>query len=127
MQNAPWATGFLLYKFNIITHDELLGTDFGQFVKKNRPDRTGSKLFLNGRSWTSSHDPWRKISQMSFGVDYLKHYKNRRDSPEMQTDFSGKMMDLNCYDDDSSPTCGFDVYAQRLVISLRFHNLDGRY
>lgn len=54
---------------------------------------------------------------MSFGIDYLKHYKNRRDSPEMQTDFSGKLMDLNCYGDDSSPIYGFDVYAQRLVIS----------
>lgn len=118
MQNAPWATGFLLYKFNINTHDELLGTDFGQFVKNKRSDRSGAKPFLNGRSWTSSHDPWRKISQMSFGIDYLKHYNIRRDSPEMQTDFSGKMMDLNCYDDDGGPTCGSDVYAQRLVIGL---------
>lgn len=126
MQNAPWATGFLLYKFNITTHDELLGTDFGQFVKNKRPERKGGKPFLNGRSWTSSHDPWRKISWMSFGIDYLKYYKNRRDSPDMQTDFSGKVMDLNCYDNEDSPTCGFDVYAQRLVIRSHIRHLDDR-
>lgn len=116
MQNAPWATGFLLHKFNVTAHDGLLGTEFGQFVKNKRPERSGGKPFLNGRSWMSSHDPWRKISQMSFGIDYFKHYTNCRDSREMQTEFSGKLMDLNCYDNDDNPTSGFDVYAQRLVI-----------
>ena len=51
VQNAPWATQYLLRKFNINNRDDLTGTDFGKFIKYKRPERRGGKPFTNGKAW----------------------------------------------------------------------------
>ena len=114
-QNADWATRFLLHKFNITSQDDLIGTDFGKWVKYKRTERRGGKPFLNGKTWQTIHDPWRGISRSSFGLDYLKHYEplNYHDRPT--EDFKERMFELNHYDDEDNPRYGFDVNVQRLV------------
>ena len=68
VQNADWATQFLLKKFNISAQDDLVGTDFGHYVKNKRRERRGKPL-LSGKSWKTVHDPWRGINRTSFGLD----------------------------------------------------------
>ena len=111
VQNAHWATHFLLRKFNINAHDDLVGTDFGRYVKYKRPESRGGKPLLSGKSWKTTHDPWRGISRTSFGLDYLKSYSA---TDQTHIDMNGKMMELNKYDEDDSPTYGWDVYVQRM-------------
>ncbi|KAL9603692.1 MAG: hypothetical protein Q9219_001011 [cf. Caloplaca sp. 3 TL-2023] len=113
VQNADWATQFLLRKFNISAQDDLVGTDFGYYVKNKRRERRGKPL-LTGKSWKTIHDPWRGINRTSFGLDYLKPYKVRNPELQGRRDTSGKMMELSCYDEDDNPTYGWDVYTQRL-------------
>ncbi|KAL8631978.1 hypothetical protein Q9189_002242 [Teloschistes chrysophthalmus] len=113
VQNAPWATHFLVRKFNISARDDLVGTDFGHYVKTRQRERRGKPL-LTGRSWKTTHDPWRAINRTSFGLDYLKPYKVRNPELQDRRDPTGKMMELSCYDEDDNPTYGYDVYAQRL-------------
>lgn len=117
MQNAWWATQFLLRKFNIKPNDNLIGTDFGKFLKHKGPERRGGKPFLNGKTWPTTHDPWRGISRTSFGVDYLKPYRKRNDPSQTSTDNDAKLMELNCYDDEDNPADGWDICVQRLVIN----------
>lgn len=109
VQNADWATHFLLRKFNITARDDLVGTDFGYYVKNKQRQRRGKPL-LTGKAWKTTHDPWRAINRTSFGFDYLKPYRARR----MRADGAGKMMELSCYDEDDNPTYGWDVHTQRL-------------
>lgn len=118
VQNASWATHFLLRKFNITARDDLVGTDFGYYVKNKHRERRGKPL-LTGRSWGMSHDPWRGINRSSFGLDYLKPYKVRNPELQGRRDTTGKMMELSCYDEDDNPAYGCDVYAQRLVSYLQ--------
>ncbi|KAL8874051.1 MAG: hypothetical protein Q9174_000556 [Haloplaca sp. 1 TL-2023] len=113
VQNAPWAAHFLLRKFNISARDDLVGTDFGHYVKNKHGERRGKPL-LTGKSWKTTHDPWRAINRTSFGLDYLKPYKVRNQELEARRNPSGKMMELSCYDEDDNPAYGWDVYAQRL-------------
>ena len=115
MQNAAWATHFLLQKFNINSRDDLVGTDFGQFVKHRRVGNHGSRPLLNGKTWKTTHDPWRGLSRTSFGIDYLKHYRARKNDSQGDMDRNAKMMELNCLDDEDNATYGWDVYVQRLV------------
>ena len=115
VQNADWATHFLLRKFNINASDDLVGTDFGQFVKQKHPTRQGGKPFLSGKTWKTTHDPWRGISRASFGIDYLKHYKVPADAPQPLEDADGKFMQLNSFSDENSLSHSWEVYAQRLV------------
>lgn len=114
VQNATWATHFLLRKFNISARDDLVGTDFGHYVKTEHRERRGKPL-LTGRSWKTVHDPWRGVNKTSFGLDYLKPYRVRQLELQGRRDAIGTMMELNCYDDDGSPGSSWDVYAQRLV------------
>lgn len=102
VQNAPWATLFLLRKFNIYNKDDIVGTDFGRYVKHKRPERRGGKPFLSGKTWKVRHDPWRGISATSFGLDYLKHYKvlDPVDRTGLDANDTEKMMELNCYNED---------------------------
>jgi hypothetical protein len=74
VQNASWATRFLLRKFNIDATNDLLGTSFGRWAKYERPQTRANKPVLNGRTFRTQRDPWRGISRTSFGCDYLKHY-----------------------------------------------------
>ena len=111
VQNAYWATHFLLRKFNIKSHDDLVGTDFGRYVKYKRPESRGGKPLLTGKAWKTTHDPWRGISRTSFGLDYLKSYPVKN---QAHTDVNGKMMELNQYDNEDNPTYGWDIYIQRM-------------
>ena len=65
VQNAPWATQFLLRKFNINNRDDLIGTDFGKFVKYKRPERRGGKPFTSGKTWKTVRG---KLSFSSIGI-----------------------------------------------------------
>ncbi|MCJ1462795.1 hypothetical protein MMC07_001398 [Pseudocyphellaria aurata] len=119
VQNAPWAVQFLLLKFNITSKNDLVGTDFGQFVKHKQSQRHGGKPLVNGKTWDTTHDPWRRISRTSFGIDYLKNYKASGNAPRSDSDSPGKMMELNCYDNEDNPTYGWDVYVQRLCCYIQ--------
>ncbi|KAL8724757.1 MAG: hypothetical protein Q9166_007771 [cf. Caloplaca sp. 2 TL-2023] len=102
VQNASWATHFLLRKFNISARDDLVGTDFGYYVKNKHKERRGKPL-LTGKSWKTTHDPWRAINRTSFGLDYLKPYRVRNPQRQGRRDTTGKMMELSCYDEDDNP------------------------
>ena len=121
VQNAPWATRFLLRKFNIDNRDDLVGTDFGRYVRHKRPERRGGKPFLSGKTWKVRHDPWRGISATSFGLDYLKQYKVPEPMSRMGVDVNDteKMMELNCYNEDDNPVYGYDVYVQRVACYIQ--------
>ena len=119
VQNATWATRFLLRKFNIDNRDDLVGTDFGNYVRQTTPQRRTGRLLLNGRTWRVQHDPWRGVSKTSFGLDYLKAHRvldpqSSREQPELD-----KMMELNCLDEQSNPTYGYDVYRQGLACYIQ--------
>ena len=118
VQNAPWAVRYLLYKFNISAENDLVGTDFGKYLKASkRPSTRGGKPFLSGKTWKTVHDPWRGISKTAFGVDYMKCYPTRNPlrDPRRSMASGTKFMELNCYDDDDNPAYGYDVHVQRIV------------
>ena len=115
VQNADWATQFLLRKFNINARNDLVGTDFARFVECKRPRRHGGKPSLTAKSYKTVHDPWRKLSISAFGMDYLKPYRARDPAAQANPDTSDKVMELNWYDQDDVPVYGYDVYAQRVV------------
>ena len=112
-QNAQWAIPFLLEKYNISARDDLVGTDFGKYVKYKRPERRGGKPFLSGKSWALVHDPWRSISRTSFGLDYLKDYRCPQSRAERPSQ-NDKIFELNHYDAEDRPTYGWDVFVQRI-------------
>ncbi|QSS59042.1 hypothetical protein I7I51_08474 [Histoplasma capsulatum] len=119
VQNAEWATNYLLRKFNIDNRDDLVGTNFGRYVRHKRPERRGGKPFLSGKTWKVQYDPWRGISKTSFGLDYFKQYRchepmERKARARHEQDYSLKMMELNCFDENDNPKYGYDVYVQRV-------------
>lgn len=120
VQNAPWAVRFLLRKFNIHENrDDLVGTDFGRYVKNKRPERRGRNPFLGGRTWKVQHDPWRGVSTTSFGLDYLKEYRVCDPEEPPKSDDSEKLMELNCFDENGSLAvllCNMQIHP----CSLRF-------
>jgi Mg2+ and Co2+ transporter CorA len=120
VQNATWATRFLLRKFNIDASDDLVGTTFGRWARYERPQQRGGKPVLNGKTFRTQRDPWRGISRASFGCDYLKHYPKRSINPLG----INPMMELNHYDEADQPCYGFDVYVQRLSVYVQLS--DGR-
>jgi hypothetical protein len=115
VQNAPWATRFLLRKFNIDGNDDLLGTSFSRWARYEKPQQRGGKPVLNGMTFRTQRDPWRGTSRTGFGCDYMKHYEKG------STRKSGTrpMMELNHYDEDDQPRYRFDVYAQRLSVYVQ--------
>jgi Mg2+ and Co2+ transporter CorA len=122
VQNAPWATRFLLQKYNITASDDLVGTSFAPWVKNEHPRRRGigprAKPVLTGKTFRTQKDPWRGVSRTAFGLDYLKHYP--RGSMVETTKSQGlKMMELNYYDSLENPVYGYDVYAQRLSVYVQ--------
>jgi hypothetical protein len=120
VQNASWATDFLLRKFNIDPSDHLVGTTFGRWAKLEKTPERGGKPLLSGRTFRAQRDPWRGISRAAFGCDYLKHYERRTvDVPGVKP-----MMELNHYDKEDQPCYGFDVYVQRLSVYVQLS--DGR-
>ncbi|KAI9654647.1 MAG: hypothetical protein M1821_005854 [Bathelium mastoideum] len=123
VQNAPWATKFLLQKFNINHHNDLVGTDFGRWAKYERPQRRAGKPVLNGKTFRAQRDPWRGINRTAFGLDYLKQYEKTETGGETQrqdvNQVAVKMMELNCYDDNDNANYGYDVYVQRLSVYIQ--------
>ncbi|KAI9697527.1 MAG: hypothetical protein M1820_007793 [Bogoriella megaspora] len=138
VQNASWATRFLLQKFNINHHNDLVGTDFSRWAKYERPQRRAGKPVLNGKTFKAQRDPWRGINRTAFGIDYLKQYERQdqggggnastgldrngvsRTTNARMTDTSAvKMMELNCYDEADNPTYGYDVFVQRLSVYIQ--------
>ncbi|KAF2739391.1 hypothetical protein EJ04DRAFT_508685 [Polyplosphaeria fusca] len=116
VQNAPWATRFLLRKYNIDATDELVGTQFGRWARFASPKQRGGKPVLTGKTFRTTRDPWRGISRNAFSLDYLRHYEK-----DKITDNTGgaKMMELNHYDKNETPVYGWDVYAQRLSVYVQ--------
>ena len=119
VQNASWATRFLLRKFNIDASDDLVGTSFGRWARYERPQRRANKPVLNGKTFRTQRDPWRGISRTSFGCDYLRHYPANR-VQESEFVKSTKMMALNHYDDFDLPTHTYDVHVQRLSVYVQY-------
>jgi hypothetical protein len=115
VQDASWATRYLLRKFNIDATDDLVGTTFGRWARYEKPQKRGGKPVLNGRTFRPQRDPWRGISRASFGCDYLKHY------PKGSVNSAGAtpMMELNHYDDADQPCYGFDVHVQRISVYVQ--------
>lgn len=120
VQNASWATRFLLRKFNIDASDDLVGTNFGRWARYERPQQRGGKPVLNGKTFRTQRDPWRGISRAAFGCDYLKHYPKRSINPIGVK----PMMELNHYDENDQPCYGYDVYVQRCSVYVQLS--DGR-
>jgi hypothetical protein len=116
VQNAPWATKFLLRKFNIDERDDLVGSTFAKYAKSTKPDRRGGKPFPTAKSWRVQHDPWRGISKTSFGFEYLKEYKVQDPTTEGQT-FDEKMMELNGYDEEGRVSALSDLVISVCMIA----------
>ncbi|KKA24807.1 hypothetical protein T310_1166 [Rasamsonia emersonii CBS 393.64] len=127
VQNAQWATQFLLRKFNIDSNsnfssknnrnndNDLVGTDFGRYVRFKKPELRGGKPFLNGKTWKVQYDPWRGVSRTSFGLDYVKTSRTRDPvTATTVTDESDRLVRLNSYDENDEPVCIHDVYVQRV-------------
>ncbi|KAI8938981.1 hypothetical protein NX059_004825 [Plenodomus lindquistii] len=117
VQNAPWATRFLLRKFNIDASDDLVGTTFGRWASYDKPQLRGGKAVLNGRTFRAQRDPWRGIARTAFSADYLKHYP--RDTVHDKIHGQKPMMELNHYNADDQPVYGYDVYVQRLSVYVQ--------
>ena len=119
VQNASWATRFLLRKFNIDASDDLVGTTFGRWARYDKPQQRGGKPVLNGKTFRAQRDPWRGISRAAFGCDYLKFYnKNTSMNAPGAADLK-PMMELNHYDEHDQPCYGYDVYVQRLSVYVQ--------
>ncbi|KAF3050963.1 hypothetical protein E8E11_010342 [Didymella keratinophila] len=115
VQNAPWATRFLLGKFNIDGgHD--LGTTFGRWAQYERPLVRNNKPVPNGRTFRVQRDPWRGISRTSFSCDYLKNFQRGK---VRKIKRGTKMMELNGYDADEMPNYAYDALVQRLSVYVQ--------
>ncbi|KAL9084281.1 MAG: hypothetical protein Q9159_005326 [Coniocarpon cinnabarinum] len=140
VQNAPWAVKYLMHKYNVISSDDLVGSDFGKWVKFDQPEWRAGKPLLKGKTWRTQRDPWRGIRRTCFGTDYLRandtrtesrgdsHLANsdagrdaaRDDIRNAQVPEDHKLMELNCYDDADAPCYGWDVNVQRLSVYIQF-------
>ena len=125
VQNATWATHFLLHKFNIDHRSEIVGMQgFSKWAQYEKPRQRNGKPFPNGRSWREQTDPWRNVSRTAFGLDYLKTYqtlppdKRRRTSVLGDKPIDAQMMHLNAWEDAQSPD-GYDVSVQRMSVYVQ--------
>ncbi|KAK3709938.1 hypothetical protein LTR37_010557 [Vermiconidia calcicola] len=114
VQNATWATSFLLRKFNIDHRDELVGMPgFSKWARFEKPRQRNGRPFPDGRSWREQTDPWRNVSRTAFGMDYLKVHltppRNRRRRAGVFGDKSidAQMLHLNAWSDERNPD-GYD-------------------
>ena len=113
VQNCAWATQFLLKKY-FAPYDDF-GRDFGKYVSYKYPERRGGKALLRGKTWLTQHERHRGVIKTAFGIDYMKIYKLMNPTAEMGKDKAGKVMELNCFDEeDEHPYCGYEVFGQRI-------------
>ncbi|KAH7118817.1 hypothetical protein B0J11DRAFT_77552 [Dendryphion nanum] len=115
VQNASWATRFLLQKYNIDASDDLVGTDFGRWAQYTRPKVRNGKPVLSGKTFKPQRDPWRGVSRSSFALDYLRYFEKG----SHDTKPGVKMMELNHYDALDNPSYGYDVFAQRMSVYVQ--------
>lgn len=121
VQNAAWATAFLIGKFNMDHRDEMVGMPgFSRWAKYEKPRQRNGKPFPYGRTWRPQTDPWRNVSRTAFGMDYLKPYETpapdkRGLFPAGGRTVEAKLLHLNAYEDGHSPH-GFDVSVQRVSV-----------
>jgi hypothetical protein len=99
VQNADWATPFLLRRFNIDNRNDMIGSDFGKYVQYRRPERRGGKPLLNGKTWKVQYDPWRGVRKASFGLDYVKSFPTKNLISEVRTDQADRLMQLNTFNE----------------------------
>ena len=104
VQNASWATHFLLRKFNVEHPNDLVGREFGKFVRRVTPERRGKRPFLTAKTWKVQHDPWRGLSKTCFGFDYLKNVAAGVDGARVQSGTEEKFMELNSFGEDGKYT-----------------------
>ena len=107
IQNASWATYWVLKKFAIQDTAFESRTKFTQWVKQRAPKRRAGKALMNAHTWNTKHDPYRGTSTTAFGLDYLKKYAKHTSvagenvaETEDQAWKDGQlpMMELNSYD-----------------------------
>lgn len=125
VQNATWATRFLLRKFNIDHPSEIVGMQgFSKWARYEKPRQRNGRPFPNGRSWREQTDPWRNVSRTAFGLDYLKAFNTRppnqrnRRSAFGDKPIDAQMMHLDSYSDGRSPH-GYDVSVQRMSVYIQ--------
>lgn len=126
VQNATWATRFLLRKFNIDHRSEIVGMQgFSKWARYEKPRQRNGKPFPNGRSWREQTDPWRNVSRTAFGLDYLKTYGTAPADRRTRTSMfgSGKpieahLMHLNAWEESHNPD-GYDVSVQRMSVYVQ--------
>ena len=112
VQNCAWGTQYLLKKY-FAPYDDF-GRDFGKYVSYKYPERRGGKPLLRGKTWATQHEPRRNLIKTAFGIDYMKIYKLMNPMIEMGKDKAGKIMELNCFDEeDEHPRCGYELLGQR--------------
>ncbi|KAJ4375229.1 hypothetical protein N0V83_002315 [Neocucurbitaria cava] len=119
VQNASWATRFILRKFNIDASDDLVGTTFGRWARYDSPQKRGGKPVLNGKTFRAQRDPWRGISRAAFGCDYLKYYDRHAAMNAPGASGVKPMMELNHFDQADQPCYGYDVHVQRLSVYVQ--------
>jgi hypothetical protein len=125
VQNAPWATRFLLRKFNIDHYDDIVGMPgFSRWARYEKPRQRQGKPFPNGRTWREQTDPWRNVSRTAFGLDYLKTYhtppaeQRRRPMAFGDKPVDAQMMHLDAWSDSSNPD-GYDISVQRMSVYVQ--------
>lgn len=123
VQNAPWATKYLMRKYNIDNRDEMTSTSFARWAKYDKPRMRAGKPVLRGKTFRTQRDPWRGISRTAYGLDYLRQYPAKFFSPSVD---APKMLELNHYDREENACYGYDVYVQRLSVYVQ-HNEDSPY
>lgn len=137
VQNAAWATQYLLRKYNVDTGDDLTGMPFGKWAKYAGPEMHAGKPQLKGKAFRTQRDPWRGIRRTALGLDYLKardiRCNENQSSHEANSDVGRntqrptrldelKMMELNCFDEYDGVCYGYDVNPQRLGVYVQYND-----
>ncbi|KAK8206845.1 hypothetical protein M8818_004680 [Zalaria obscura] len=125
VQNAGWATEFLLEKFNIAHGDELTGTTFAKRVQYERPEQRHGKPFPSGQSWRPTRVRDRNLSYTSYSLDFLRSAVIDNEERALEANkhkgiHDAKIMELNTYHE-GSEGAGVDVYVQRFSIHVQLN------
>lgn len=118
LQNAPWATEFLMQKYDISHKGSHNRDDFGSWLTYAEPELRAGKPFPKARVFTAQLQTRRALRCSGFTIDYLKHYPVARHIPQ-GSGSQLKMMEMNQYDEDGNPYHAVDIYAQRLSVYVQ--------